>query len=63
MSPVEEILDLLQKSRWGKLQVVNGRNQVESQPKALSSITVTLAQNAKHFQAANYMFRVDPFPC
>ena len=58
-----EALNLLQKSKRGNLQVVNSGNQIETQPKAFSPITVTLAQNAKHFQPAYHMFSIDALSC
>ncbi len=45
---VNAILDLLQKSRF-EFQVVNGSDQVETQPKAFSPITVPFTQNPKDF--------------
>ena len=51
---VAKLLDILQKS-WCRFefQVVDGRNQIETQPKAFSPITVALTQDPKDFQLAN----------
>ena len=51
---VKKTLDLLQKS-WCRFEfeVVDGRNQIETQAKAFSAITVAFTQNPKDFQLAD----------
>jgi hypothetical protein len=44
-----DIIDLLQKSAKVEFQFVNGSDQVETQGKSLSGITILLAQDTKHF--------------
>jgi len=39
-----------------KFKVVDGSNQVEAQIEALTSIAITITQNAENFQSADNMF-------
>ena len=43
-----------------KLMVVKRRNQVEAQPEPLATVAVTLRQNPKDLQAADYMLHHKP---
>ena len=47
------LLDLLQKSF---MEIGDGRDEVESKPKAFSSVSVSAAQNAKAFECSQDVF-------
>lgn len=46
-----------------EFEVVNCRDQVETQGKSFSTITILLTQNPKHFQLTEYMFNPNSFSC
>jgi len=60
---MNSILDLLQKSFVVEFEVVNCRDQVETQSKSFPTVTIPLTQNAKDFQLAKYMFNHNSFSC
>ncbi len=56
---LRRLVDLLQKSCDGELEVMDGSDQVETQSETLPTITVPLAQNAKDLQSTDNVLNQD----